>query len=283
MKQLFLFLNLLVFTAACSTVHDVSNKKINITVFDKNTNLPVDSARVVLTKIVESRDIYTYTKYTDATGQCSFPLTLNSSVQYQVGCEKEGLLSYFDESYADLIRSFAFVNENTGDNLVLYLTSDSMNHINYWAKRSSRYDIDTLIHLLKSNSYPDRMGFPALVWEDIPGLLTIGNDNTLVNKYPENPLSSGYMKDCYLGVISLWFIESTRITVLNKIYDPMQKFPSMTPALRYKDNPEVPASSIETMETAFHAYKSWWEKIKNMDKEQGCKINPLENTNLEWR
>ena len=66
------------------------------------------------------------------------------------------------------------------------------------------------------------------------------------------------------------------------LYNPYEEFPSMTPALRYKDNPELMANTLVSMEKAYQAYKSWWEKIKNMDKEQGCQINPLENTGLEW-
>jgi len=281
-RQIVVFLILMIFGGACSTEQKLISKEIKITVLDKNNNLPIDSARVILVSIVEARDIHTDVKYTDSVGLCSFSLAFNPVTQYQIGTIKEGFLSYLDDDSVDIVRSFAIVNEKTDENMVLYLTSDSMHQINYWKKKTVRYDTDTLINLLKSNKYPDRIGFPLLYWEDIPGLLTVGNDRTLINHFPINPISSTLVKECYVGIISLWFIESIRITELKKVVHPFEKFPSQIPALRYMSNPELTPNNIEYMEKAYQAYQTWWGKIKNMDKEDGCKINPLENTNLEW-
>jgi hypothetical protein len=283
MKHVTFLSFLLILSAACSVLQNAGPKEIVITVLDKKTNLPVDSALVTFTTIVEARDVFPEVKYTDVSGRCRFFITPNPAAQYQANTSKKGLLSYFDAENVNLVGSFAFVNEKTDKNLVLYLTSDSMNHINYWKKNTVRYEIDSLVCLLKSNAYPLRSEFPLMLWQDIPELLANGNNKSLVNKYPVPVYSSGYSQECYMGIVSLWFIESVRIAELKKTWDPLEKFPSQTPSLRYKDNPELIPDSGEIMEKVYQAYKNWWEKIKDTGKENGCKINPLEKTNLEWR
>jgi hypothetical protein len=281
MKQVLFFLMLMMLGVACSAQQKVKHRVIRITVLDKNTGLPIDSAKVIMSMMVDARDVVEYVKYTNQSGRCSFSIDANPLASGRVGTFKKGFIGFFDGNYVDLERSFAFLNK-TDKNIVLYLTSDSMNHINFWAKRTIRYDPDTLINLLKSNTYPDRSAFPLLFWEDIPKLLTIGNNNTLINNFPRSVISSGSIYECYLGIISLWFIESTRLTMLKKAFEPLEKFPSLLPELLDKSKPGLRQNNIETMEKAYQAYKTWWKKVKDMDKEQGCKINPLENTGLEW-
>lgn len=280
-RVLHILILVLVF-ASCSAEREPQPKEISIIVLDQNTNLPVDSAKVTLITIVEARDVYTQENYTDASGRCTFTLAHGLVAQYQVVSSKPGLLSYFDAESADFIRSTAFVNAQTGNNLVLYLTSDTLNHIRYWADHTIRYETDSLIRILRSNRYPERLSLPALLWKDIPGLLTIANDSTRISHFPVNPLSSFYMNECYVGIVSLWFVESIRITDLNDIYDPQQKFPSLNPALRRMDDQVIIINDSKAMAMAYHAYLAWWEKAKNMDPEQAKKLNPLENTGLAW-
>ena len=282
-KKLLVFLILVVLSGSCSVTRRSIPDVFKITVINKNNNSPIDSARVILTSVTESRNINEYVRYTDAHGQCSFSQDHNPLVQFQVRAMKKGYTSYFDSSYTDLDRAISFINEKTGNIIVLNLTSDTLNHENYWASHSIRFNIDTLINILKSNAYPLRSEFPELVWADIPQLLAIGNNKSLINKYPISVLSSSYTKECYLGIVSLWFIESSRITELKKTNNPSEKFPSKTPTLYQTGNPAMKSNSIEIMEKACQAYRNWWNQIKNMDKEQGCKINPLINSNLEWR
>ena len=195
---------------------------------------------------------------------------------------KKGFIGYYDESYTLLDRSLSFLTEKTGNTINLYLTSDTLNQRNFWVSHSTKYNIDTLINLLKSNRYPLRSEFPLLRWEDIPELLAIGNSNSLINKYPISIVSSSSSEDCYLGIVSLWFIESIRISEVKSTMVPNEKFPSFTPSLHYTGNTskELVSNSNEIMQKAYQAYLTWWNKVKNIDKEQGCKINPLENTNL---
>lgn len=283
MKKTFAFLIILLISAACSVIHKSKQTLFTFTVIDKSTHSPIDSAKVILTAVIDSRDIIEYIKYTDVAGVCKFPVVNNPLAQYQARSLKTGYIGYYDESYSDLDRSISFINEETGKNIKLYLTSDTSNHTKFWASHSTRYDIDTLIHLLQSNRYPLRSEFPLLKWEDIPELLKIGNEITLIDKYPVNLLSSSYIKECPLGIVALWFVESARITELKRTFNPNDRFPSLTPSLYQKEDSKMKSNSVELMDQAYQAYISWWNEIKSIDKENGCKVNPLKNTSLEWK
>lgn len=284
MKQIFVLMILVFFLGACSITRKSKPDVFQITVIDKENNSLIDSAQVVLTSVIDSREVHKDIKYTDKYGLCRFSTDYNPLAQYQVRTEKNGYLGYFDGSYSLLDRALAFIDKKNGNDIVLYLTSDTTNHNNYWASVTTRYEIDTLINLLKSNQYPLRSAFPLLLWEDIPELLAIGNDSILINKYPVSVASSSYQRDYYLGIIALWFIESIRITELKNTLNPNEKFPSLTPSIHYTGvgNPDPGSNSIEIMKKAYQAYFTWWDKVKIMDKEHACKINPMENTNMEW-
>jgi hypothetical protein len=148
MKWSFLFVILAIISASCSVARKSKADVIRITVTDKQNYSPVDSAKVILTSIIDSRDVSEYVKYTDNKGHCSFSPDYNASAQFQVRTMKKGFTGYFDESYPDLDRSFSFINKKTGNSIVLYLTSDTLNQINYWASHATRFDIDTLINLM---------------------------------------------------------------------------------------------------------------------------------------
>jgi|GEM_PF-3844735 len=190
MRQIFAFLILLICVGSCSLTEKPTKSVYSITVIDKNKNSLIDSAKVVLTALIDSRDVYEYVKYTDTYGRCVFSLDNNPLAQYQVRSMKKGFIGYYDESYIDLDRAFSFLNEKSGRTIDLYLTSDTLNQRIFWKSHTIQYDVDTLINLLKSNSYPLRSEFPLLRWEDIPKFLTIGNNNIMINKYPISVASS---------------------------------------------------------------------------------------------
>lgn len=196
---------------------------------------------------------------------------------------KKGFTGYLDATYPDLDRAVSFINGKTGSNIDLWLTSDTLNHRNFWLLHAAKFDIDTLINLLESNRYTLRSEIPLLAWEDIPKLLAIGNNKSLINKYPISPVSSGYAKDCFTGIVALWFIESARITGEKRSPAPSDRFPSLTPTLWHKSDPEMESNTIEIMEQAYQAYFNWWNKVKKLDKDSGSKTDPFAGTDLEWR
>jgi hypothetical protein len=285
MKKIIVVLVLVIISGACSVPRKARPIVFQITVIDKNTSSPVDSAKVIFSLVTDMGDMQRYDKYTDIHGRCNFSVFPAPTAQYRVGSFKKGLDGYYDKSIIDFNRAFSSPTEQTAKNVILYMTSDTLNNRNFWVSQETRYEIDTLINLLRSNKYPLSSSFPLLLWEDIPELLAIGNSSQLIDKYPISIVSSSSPKDCYLGIISLWFIESIRITELKKTVVPYEKFPSFTPSLGYRadrEGSESVVNSIEIMENAFKAYQKWWDKVKSLDKKNACRINPLENTNMIW-
>lgn len=284
MKKLYEIVTLLMILSSCTVLTRTNKDLFKITVLDKENNSPIDNAMVILATIVDARDVYLDTIYTNKQGKCKFKVNYPDPAQYQVRTVKDGLLGYYEKGYADLTRASSVINAETGNNITLYLTSDLLNHYNFWNSRLIRYETDTLIHILKANRYPLRSEFPLLLWQDIPALLAIGNSRTVIDKYPISVVSSISQEDCYLGIVSLWFVESIRITEMNKTIIPSEKFPSLNPLLHYEGttNRDQSTNSIEIMEKAYLEYLTWWNEVKNMEKDSASKINPLANINIKW-
>jgi len=286
-KSVLLFLISIFILTSCITAQGTQNKKITVTVIDKKTNSPVRNINVDLRTIINFVDITHEKKLTSSTGSCSFSFEMKDQNLYSVCAEPaKGFYPYYDQ-HETVCKE---INKDSPNSITLYLTSDSMQRIEYFEKITPHYQIDELISLLKSDKYKpeSKSMLPALVWSDIPKLLEIANDSARISNFPVNPISSYSRKDCYLGIISLWFIESIRIAQLKHIIQPYQRFPSQNPILidklKQTTNPEqwrTPNTTI-MMATAFRAYQKWWEKVKKLDPKEACKINPLEGTGLSW-
>jgi len=285
LKQIIILLTIIVLGLSCTTGQKTMTKEIIVTVIDKKDSKPIDNAEVTL-KTWTDTDLNNETKYTDLGGQCSFSFDFNESTRYQIFTRRKGYFVYFNIEENDKLKSNKDIISTTENNIILYLTSDSLHLVDYYARRTAYYHIDTLIQLLRADNYqPDgKYAIPKLNWEDISELLEIGNDQTKITNFPRNGLSSYYQKDCYLGVISLWLIESIRITEQRNLIHPFEKFPSLNPLFKEKNNrtPLKDLNTMKNMETASQAYKNWWQTVKNMDIKEACKINPLKETNLSW-
>ena len=281
MRQAFILLIIFALGFSCAFEHKVVTKQINVMVIDENKKISIDSAQVILTSIIDGSNIFKDMRLTNPHGRCSYSFELKPGAMYGIKVKKKGYLSYFADDSIDPDKSDMRIEENTNKDICLYLTSDSMNQVKYWAKRTRRYEIDTLIYLLRSDKY--RYELPQLYWDDIPKLLSVGCDNTVITNFPINPISSIGRSKCYLGTLSLWFIESIRIAEKNKIVFPFGKYPSQTPTIQYTNQKGITSDDAEKLKKAFHAYSLWWDRVKNEGKKEGCQIDPLENTGLAWR
>ncbi|MGF1585539.1 MAG: DUF4943 family protein [Bacteroidales bacterium] len=122
---------------------------------------------------------------------------------------------------------------------------------------------------------------PKFVKEQIPLLIDLSQDTTLVRPYdhfPVNPLSSipPYRMDdgvesIMIGEYLLWCAEGI---INDKIY------PSLTPALKNQNyNNDKRLTGKEILEVR-EIYKSWWE---NYSKTDIISELPLEVTDYCWR
>lgn len=262
-----------------------ATKEFTVTVLNKQDNKPVEGAQLTL-KVWSNTHINNELKNTDVKGQASFLLTLKESLQHQIFVEKDKYYPFYDFENNNWLESVISITERTPKKIILYLTSDSLHVLEYYDRITPHYQIDTLIQLLSSDNYrPDNIFLiPRLTWKDIPRLLEVGNDRTEITNFPRNGYSSTLQSDCYLGIISLWLIESIRIAEGRALIHPREKFPSLVPYLCVQDNKACPRypNTVEVMTTAHQKYMDWWQTAKNMNKREACKIDPLKETNLSW-
>lgn len=247
---------------------------------------PITNASVLLVSIINAIDIHIDTAFTDNKGYCSFSLSKNDNTSYSLRVKKEGFFDYLGEDALLLYPSFIDITENSENQYILYLTSDALNHEKYWEKNAVRLEMDSLIGLLKTNRYPQELKsrLPLLFWEDIPYLLEIADDTTLITQFPHYLLSSFYQKECEIGTIALWFIESIRLSEEKGIKNPMEKFPSLNPIL-YRSNQvisKIDLNDTEKLQEAAKAYRDWWNMNQEKPKKEASLIDPLESVPLKW-
>lgn len=280
MKKLFIYLLIFIFGISYSNGQKPFKKIVVITVSDKKVGKPIDNAIVTLTTIVEARDVFREIQHTNTKGQCTFAFNYNPSADYSVFAAKEGYLGYLENDPVKMSKSDARITRDSEKNISLFLTSDSMNQVEFYRKFEERYEIPELLALFKSGKFHG--GIPLLCWNDIPDLLAAGEDTTLISSFPTNPLSSSIM-EAPLGMVALWMIESIRISEGNRFILPFEKYPSLNPAIYFSDNRENAETDAEKQGKTYEAYRKWWEDVKKMDANRGCKIDPFDGTNLVWQ
>jgi hypothetical protein len=280
MKSLFILLIISVSMVSCITEQKTLNKRISISVIDKANGLAVGNAQVQLITIVNALDIYNEIQQTNASGQCIFLFELKPDAQYSIYASRDGYLGYIEDDSVNISKSYMQITANTAENISLYLTSDSMHQVEYYRKSEKRYEIPELIELLKTGKF--RGGIPVLHWEDIPQLIAVGNDSTKITSFPINPLSSAFIEEVPLGMLSMWFIESIRKSEGNRFILPYEKYPSLNPRLKCRNEYESNMSELVKMKKATQAYSKWWDFVKNLDPVKSSKINPLDGTDLSW-
>jgi len=146
----------------------------------------------------------------------------------------------------------------------------------------SNPDVDTYIELLRSNQY-ESSKLPEFTTKDIPKLFEYLDDNSVINRFPYNPISS-YIPpspDYRLSVLVLWTIESIRVAANNKL---IAGFPSQHPFVQTRSEPVEWITNHEdpVYETVRQSYLNWWNENKHKKFITYSSIDPLENTNYRW-
>jgi 5-hydroxyisourate hydrolase-like protein (transthyretin family) len=264
-------------------------KKITVHVIDNKTRAPIDNAQVTVVTLINSKDVIPETKNTSKKGKCSFQLNFDPTYQYNIDVRKKKFYPYYSTDSNNMESSFKTGIKSNEKEITLYLSSDSLQLLQYYSSLTPHFQIDTLINLLKTNKYKpkNRLCLPELRWEDIPKLLEVGNAQKIITRFPHNPISSYDPQVCFLGVVALWMIESIRISEGKPMISPQERFPSQNPMLISK-NQEKETRSLqkqnteEMLQEAYRAYMFWWKKVQNMDRKKASKIDPLANTGLSW-
>jgi hypothetical protein len=150
-------------------------------------------------------------------------------------------------------------------------------------KETSNLDVETYIEMLKANQY-ESSKLPEFSSNEIPALLKYVNDNSVVNKFPNNPVSS-YAEvnpEYRLGVLVLWTIESIRVAACkDKNY---LGFPSQNPFVQSKSEPAewITKHDDDIYLNVKDAYLNWWNINEAKDFSAFCNINPLKDADYQW-
>jgi hypothetical protein len=145
-------------------------------------------------------------------------------------------------------------------------------------------DVETYIQLIKANQYESSQ-LPEFTSKDIPALLEYLNDESVISKFPHNPISSYYAPnpDYRLGILVLWTIESIRVAA----YDDSNLIlglPSQHPFVKTRSEPVEWITNHEdnAYDVVRQSYVKWWNENKHKKFINFCRIDPLESTNYRW-
>jgi hypothetical protein len=146
-------------------------------------------------------------------------------------------------------------------------------------KQTDRPEVDAYINKLKSGTY-DAYELPAFSLSDISALLKYRNETTIITDFPRNPISSFMQKECKLGMVVLWTIESVRSVESGSEYL-IGRFPSQNPVLALRDAPELNMIfDDQSHKEAAKAYYSWWNSFYPF--QDKVRIDPLKKTKYMW-
>lgn len=267
----------------------IRTQKIRIKVMDRKTGTPVENAIVnfdVFNSI--ATDITHYSGTTGHSGECTITYETDKGYTFTARATKEGLYQCFSADPADMYVSSMSFTKDPGKEITLWLTTDAGQIIAYYSSIIPHYSADSLIRLLRANPGPPakRIVLPELRWSDIPRLLAAGNEMTVIKGFPVNLLSSSDPRECRLGIYCLWLVEAIRITESNRNRDPFLKFPSLVPLISVKESKGDPGKALtddtSALLSVYIAYADWWNRVKNMDPADACRIDPLENSKFSW-
>ena len=125
--------------------------------------------------------------------------------------------------------------------------------------------------------------FPKFTLKDIPLLIELAKDTTLVNPcghFPVNSISSirpyrtdenGNIKGIMLGEYLLWSVE----TIINN-----GEFPSLIPALRQENNIQHIGLTGKEILVVREKYLNWWN---DCGRTGNISVTPLSGTGYWWR
>ena len=147
----------------------------------------------------------------------------------------------------------------------------------------SNLNVESYIEVLKANQY-DSSKLPEFSSKEIPALLKYINDNSVVNTFPYDMVSSYAPQnpDYRLGILVLWTIEAIRVAACNEKH--IFGFPSQHPFVQTKSEPVewIINHDDEIYDTIRQSYSKWWSDNEDKNFSNFCNVDPLKNTNYSW-
>lgn len=161
--------------------------------------------------------------------------------------------------------------------MLIYLNSCDKND----SEIAENKNVEQFIESLKTGTYESIL-LPEFTHKDIPALLKYRNNEQIITRFPQNPISSYSMLECRLGMLVLWTIESIRAVSIDCPYLIMN-FPSKNPILGLKHSEEYQVVVDDlSHDIAAKAYFDWWENNKGKNFNRFNHIDPLKDTDYIW-
>jgi hypothetical protein len=266
--------------SACGGKSPVSNR---IQVEEKGTARVLDSARVVVMRFfpesVQATPVDT--QWTDKQGRCEVRFVPEKGYQYRVVASRRHFRESLNANGATYDHEHIIVPGDTGLTRLLVepILPPTQGPV---ARTFDRLAVGEVVAALRGNVWKWPF-LPNLHWDDIPALLEIGGDTTLIDSFPHNPRVSLTPKKVRAGLAALWLAEAVRKREIAAAEMPALTAPSNYPVLgTAKAAPAI--NSPAQVALALKAYQDWWAAARIAeDRKEAARNNPLKSTGLGWR
>jgi len=133
---------------------------------------------------------------------------------------------------------------------------------------------------------------PEIEWSDIPILLELAEDNSILNKVPVLEISSYAPGKGIRGMAALWLIEGMRekqnsITLDKQILKKTTtkealRLPLCSFGVKKEAKLKDCEADLQIHKDFLKAYQKWWQFVKDLPSEQAACFDPLALTDYQW-
>lgn len=258
-----------------------------ITVQDLATGTTLDSARVDLLVQTASNTIVDTlsTRYTSDAGSVRFTYDIRENRKYRIRATRKYYRPVVNED-GDGYQNEAWLS--FGDSSIHLLLLDRIEAPDpaILNKVREKIPLQEMLLSLKANQWNYAI-LPQLSWQDVPALLAVAGDTTIITKYPKNPTSTYQPKHARVGLVALWLVEAIRKMEMRGSADDLQNLipPSRAPILGTREGNPSGHNTAEQILRAQAAYQAWYEAVQAAPRSR--RINemrniPLRNEGMSW-
>jgi len=253
---------------------------VEVSVQDRVTQTPLDSAGVVLTRSIGKTQEVIDTLWTNEEGMLSLMLRPEKDYDYSVKAFRMHYEEALSESGADYENEGRIDVLGKSDSLTLYLDPIELPDPERFTKMYAEVPVKEVVAALTSDNWTWTF-LPRLTWADVPSLLAIGQDTAFLHTYPRHPLSTYQPDSVRVGLTALWLVEAIRRQARNADRPGALMPPSRAPVLGTRKGNPSGFNSKRQIQSAFAGYEAWWQGLQT-DTTKAIRSNPLKGRGMSW-
>lgn len=276
---------LLLLTVCCACGPE--SQVVTIVVQDHLSERPLDSTRVDLLASApdDQSETIISTHYTNASGMAVVHYTREEAMRYSIRSDRRFYQPIVNEE-GDQYLSISVLGSGDSLYLVHKLAKIEAPDPGFLSEIRKDLSLEEMLSALTGNQWNFAL-LPHLKWKDIPALLALGGDTTLITHYPAHPTSSYRPRHARVGLVALWLVEAIRKTEMMGTSDELQNLvpPSRAPVLGTSQGNPSGKNSAEQVKRAQSAYQTWYHTVETAPRNR--RINemrniPLRNEGMSW-